>query len=46
MKVVGWIVGPIPRGSHRLVESGVQPKRGTPILAIEAQGWAPEGSVG
>jgi hypothetical protein len=29
MKVAGWIVGPRPRGAHHLVESGVQPKRGT-----------------
>jgi hypothetical protein len=40
MKMVEWIVRPRPRRAHHLVESEVQPKRGTPISVIQAQGWA------
>jgi hypothetical protein len=40
MREVECFVRPYPKGVHHLVESGVQPKGGTPISAIEAQGWA------
>jgi hypothetical protein len=40
MKVVSGLWDPVQRGAHHLVESGVQPKGGTPISAIEAQTWA------
>jgi hypothetical protein len=33
-------VGLYPKGVHHLVKSGVQPKGGAPISAIEAQTWA------
>jgi hypothetical protein len=31
---------PVQRGVHHLVESGIHPKGGAPISAIEAQTWA------